>query len=214
MVRGGAALVASGVTPNTSTETVTLSTGGATLLVAVLSSNGIPTMSDSVGGNSNTWNYLTQVGGSRMAYAFAATGGGALNTGASHVFTPAPAANFASCAVFAFSGTLTTASVFDVANQTANIPNGGPGGTYQPGSITPSQSGDILVTGFGTSGALSAVSVNDSFTGIQQLDPSNNWATLAAAYLLNASASAINPTWTATINASAPNCMIASFKTH
>src|SRR5208282_5931672 len=54
-----AALVASGVSVN-GTPAVTITTTGATLLVAVLSGQGaLATISDSVGGNSNAWNYIT-----------------------------------------------------------------------------------------------------------------------------------------------------------
>jgi hypothetical protein len=195
--------IASGVASLHGTNPITLNTTGATLLVAVVTaSSAVATISDS---NGNTWNYLTtrtstnNANKTRIAYAFGPT------VGAGHTFTVG-GGTFAVAFVYAFSNTVTTSSVFD--NE-----NGGPctGSTFQPGSVTRT-TGDVTITGWGSNAVVTTGSINDSFTGLLS---DFNVADEAgqAAYLVDTSASSINPTWTT--NTGAPQSgatAIASFK--
>lgn len=207
---GPATFVTSGVSTST-VAAVTLNTTGATLIVAVLTATSTPTISDSVGGQSNAWNYLTSATGAgnvtRIAYAYANTGGGALQTGASHVFTPAGGA--ACLAVYVFSGTLTTAAVFDSANQSSGNASGSPT-SFQPGTITPT-SGDLVICGFGNNGTVNTCTINSSFTGLLRQTNGANFEIIGGAYLLNAANSALNPTWSGNANATSA-CVIACFQ--
>lgn len=202
------AFVSSGIS-GASTPAVTLNTTGATLLVVITSVGGSVsgTVTDS---QNNLWNYVATTGVSntnvtRIAYAFSNSVGGALNTNASHVITPhttTPA-----CAVYAFSGTLFSSGVLDVSNFATGVASS----ALQAGSITPS-TGDLLVFGFGSNGAsMSAVSVNDSFIGLQNTTSGASLELVAGAYLLNATNSAINPQFTATTGNN-NNVVIAAFK--
>jgi hypothetical protein len=199
---GSAALISTGtmVSGSGSSASVTISTVGATLLVAVLMdfSASNPTISDN---QSNTWNYLTtRLNGStriRIAYAFGIT------TNASHQFTVS--GTFAGGIVYSFSGTLTGASVFDVENG-ANGPLASP---FQTGSITPALN-DIVISGFANPDATTTASINSGFaTAIRQV---GSGETGAASYLLNAANSPLNPTWTMT-GSTNNSVAIASFKT-
>jgi hypothetical protein len=92
--------------------------------------------------------------------------------------------------VSAWSGTLTTSGVFDAQNgfSTTNSVN-----ALQPGSITPAQSGELLVTNI-IALQNDTESINSSFT-IQ--DTQYRYSDFSAwAYLVDAGFSAINPTWT------------------
>jgi hypothetical protein len=66
----------------------------------------------------------------------------------------------------------------------------------QPGSITPSQSGALVVTavGFGSNGDTS--SINLGFTIAQHVALTGNTYGIGFAYLIQGAAAAINPTWT------------------
>jgi hypothetical protein len=219
-----AALVASGCSP-TASSAVTLNTSAsglsgvaATLLVAIISnnSNSTPgTISDSVGGNTNAWNYLAAQGSTtgnctRIAYAYATTGGGALATGTSHVFTVAGAA--CSVAVFAFSGTLTTSAVYDSSNVNYNAAS-----PFTTGSITPTWGG-VIVAGWGcNANGLTTAGTPTSFTGIITTPATGGSATnetVIGVYLLGASGSAYNPSFTATFPSGHKDgcAVIASFK--
>ena len=214
------AFVASGVTPASGSNAVTLNTTGATLLVAVLSGNTgtAPTISDSVGGQSNAWNYLTTASQTdncktRIAYAYAKTGGGALQVGASHVFTPAGSSSPADTAavVYAFSGTATDASVLDQSNATSNATDNTQGvKAVQAGSITPTE-GALVIFGLGNNGTLFTISTPPSgFTGVLTQTSGANFEIIGACYQLNVPNSAINPTWSVELN-DYTGAMIASF---
>ena len=210
------ALVSSGVSGSTAgTAPVTINTTGATLLTAVLSSVvTTQSISDAVGGQSNAWNFLPQQNTTngnwtQIVYAFAKTGGGPLQTGTSHVFTPS--GTDAVIAVFAFSGTLTTSAVFDSANGATNLVS-----PFQPGSITPT-AGDLVVSGIGSqNSSITGLSVNSGFTGLLAQTNGASVEPVAAAYLLNAANSPLNPTWTDSRaisgSTSGDSCVIACFK--
>ena len=186
-------LIGSVAVPNSTP--VGFNTAVATLLVAILSeysTTNQPTISDSLG---NAWNYISKVvttgtqTSAIIAYAYAKTGGGALVTG-TDTFTIPNLGGGASGIVYAFSNTLTTASVYR--GQHAEIPN--PTSPFQIGSVTPVVGG-LVVSGFTRTSTLGTPSVDSGFsTPVQQANAAND--ALAAAYLVSSSGSAVNPTWT------------------
>ena len=193
------ALVASAVSPATGHTTPAIDTTGASLLVAVLSNDGgSQIIQDSF---ANNWILLTAVNDgesantTRMAYCYSPI------VGVGHTFT-AYYPSYGAITVYAFKNT--AGSTVDASNQT-----GARTSPAQPGSITPS-AGAVVITGWGSNGAPTGVSVNDSFTGLLQ-QPNGAQESVAGAYLLNANNAPLNPTWTATVGAPM-QVVIASFK--
>lgn len=177
-----------------------ITTTGATLLVAVMSifnpgAGGLPTIADGLG---NTWNYTptiyslgSQIMGVRTAYAFSHAGG-ALSTGSDSFTVTINGAGSWTAAIYAFSGTLTTSSVY---NSTAGV--GHNGGVivpspFQVGEFTPGP-GDIVVTNITNgSNVYTSSSINEGFGNV--LNGARNGAT--AAVLIGATGETLNPTWT------------------
>lgn len=206
----GPGLVASGVS-TASIAPVTLNTTGATLLVTIVSAGSAPNIADLVGGNTNAWNLLTPATGSSnstvIAYAYSKTGGVRYKQDrATHLRRPG---RLLPAAVYAFSGTLTSASVFDSSNQSSNNGTGTPT-TFQPGSVTPTLF-DLVVCGFGNNGTTNTGTINDSFTGVLLQTSGASFEIVGGAYLLNAANSPLNPTWTSNTTATTA-CVIACFK--
>jgi len=198
-------LIASGVVAQHGTgaqaNPITLNTVNSTLCVAVLAGFGSgianeATITDSL---SNTWNYLTLYTngetGLWIAYTFSHSGG-ALATGATQVFTVANGANVSgSAAIYCFSNTLTTSSVYDTSSG-ANGPLTSP---FQPGSVTPT-SGDIVVTGWSEDGNPSSTNTiagsgSDTAWSTPVGSVNSTDEVVGGSYLIGASGSAVNPTW-------------------
>jgi hypothetical protein len=172
-----------------------INTTGATLLVLAecTFTSGIPMPpGDSAG---NAWQALSAYGSAsgggeiRLFYSYGPT------TSAMHVFTD-PDNDYNAMAVLAFSGTLTGPSVFD--SQTGNYET--TGATVQPGSLTPTQLGELLVS-FSCSGDTKATSamIDSGFTLVQFLSGNANGTNsedLGAAYTLATSLAPVTPTWT------------------
>ena len=186
--------VVSGTAPVT---TASINTTGATLKVCVWSgvNHGTVTVSNSGG---DYWQYLTIATGDgngnvQLAYAWQHTSsGGALVNSTSETFTLNLGGSYTAYGFFCatFSGTLTTASPFDVQNATVGIGNTYP--TIQPGSITPTANGDLIITVASQgSGSVTSVSVNSGFALL-----TSSTAAPGYAYLVQTTAAAINPTWT------------------
>lgn len=119
--------------------------------------------------------------------------------------------NFPVICVAGFSGTAAS-TPFDVQN------GGGSLGfnPVQPGSITPSVNNELVVSGYGNaaSGAPNTMSIDSGFTISSQTAGAAgaSWGG-AIAYLIQTSASAVNPTWSTTsVTASSSQANIASFK--
>jgi hypothetical protein len=192
-----------------SEQSESINTTGASLLVAVIGGpNASGTISDS---NSNTWNYLTTyktaTSGSatylRIAYAYNPT------VGVGHYFTVG-AVN-TSAQIYAFSNMNTTSAVYD---STAGVQ-----GTQaisstsvQPGSITPTNAGELLI--FGTAsynGFSSFPTVNDSFSSpVGFISPTGAYNSVSS-YLMDSSSSAINPTMTCSAGGEPYAATIAAF---
>ncbi len=188
----------------TQVTTDAISTTGADLIVLIVSyynPGGSPTVSDSA---SNSATYITsQVGtfGSGCAiyyYDHPTTSG-------SHTFTVSGASNYPTISVMAWSGA--DSSPLDQSNQ-------GPGGSssIQLGSVTPSQDGELIVTGLTVNNG-SSITLDSGFTISNAWDAiPYNFAT-GMGYLVQGAASAVNPTWS--YSTSPPDngaAVIATFK--
>lgn len=183
-----------------SLTTGSVNTAGANFIVIAVSfyNNIAQTVSDS---NSNTWTALTQYGSGnniRLFYCISCT------VGSGHTFTTtSSSSSYQAIAVEAFSG---------VANNPFDVQNGG--GTFttcvcQPGSITPSQNGELIISAI-VDGSTTSVSVDSSMTITDQQFYSNGNALGGAlAYLVQPAAAAINPSWT---SAGSASVTVAAFK--
>lgn len=114
---------------------------------------------------------------------------------------------FMSLACASFSG-VATSSPFD--QQSAGISSST---TVQPGSITPSVSGALILSGICPWAYSQAGTINSSFTTTDYLNATlgGNAVDVGLAYFVQGSASAINPTWTISGSANSV-ATIASFK--
>ena len=194
----------------TTTTTAAVDMTGATLLVvgaAGDTSGATFTFSDS---SSNTWTKGTLLNDSsepaalQLAYAVNPT------VTASQTFTVQASAGSVVVMALGFSGTLTTASVFDAQNTHTTL-HATTTGT--PGSVTPAQSGEVFVTFTTNQDAPSAISIGSSFN-ITDSSTSSSFNVGSAAYLVNSGSSAQNPTWTYTGNANTNDILAvqAAFK--
>jgi hypothetical protein len=115
------------------------------------------------------------------------------SVGASHTFTlnMGPGAFFPAMCVASFSGSKTSASPFDAENGAT-----GTGTSRQPGSVTPAEDGELLVTGLAWGSMGLTAAINGSFSIADQLDGNGTSRLgIALAYKIQASAGAENPTW-------------------
>lgn len=193
---------AAGGTANTVT-TGAIDTTGANLIVigVTFDTTAARTISDNKG---NTWTPLTNTtsssAGAQLYYAINPT------VGSGHTFSNTGSSNFSSIFVEAFSGVATGG--FDQQNGSTNSAT-----TIQPGSVTPGQDNEVVVTFLGFNSAGTPVSINGGFT---QSDTAINFSSGAhygagMAYLIQTTATAANPTWTRT-NTQTNSTRIATFK--
>jgi len=187
-----------GSTGGNNVTTASVDTTGATLLVLCVScyGTGAPTVSDSKG---NTWTSLTTRGataiGFRMHYCVPTS------VGTGHTFTASSSGLSPSICAAAFSGA--AAVPFEAES-------GGTSAT--PGSITPSEANELLVTGVSwyPSGT---VSLTGGFTLPEQVNYlAANHIGCGLAYLIQTSAAAANPTWSSTGGFSEVASAMAAFK--
>lgn len=185
-----------------------IDTTGANFLILCASTyagGSFSTPSDSKG---NTWTPLTrQNNGGASACQFFYVENPTVGTG--HTFTYSAASSFPTFTVAAFSG-VKAASAFDVENGAfsgSNITS------FQPGSVTPSQASELIVTGICVDGSgLDSASINSSFTIIDSIAAlSGSYVGGGLAYLVQGAAAAVNPTWSWTTT-QAPAAVIATFK--
>lgn len=204
------ALVTHAITSGAAGGTTTAKdTTGATLLVLAIAYNqfsGAPTVSDS---KSNIWTPLTAQGStnvhaSRIYYAQNPT------VGTGHTFTIAGASSNSIAAMLAFSNTK-TASVFDAENTAFG---NSATTSLQPGSVTPSANGAVIVTLVALdSDGTNVPAIGSGFTITDAVAPFSTAGAdgLSAAYFIQPTAAAINPTWTWGVN-DFPSANIAAFK--
>ncbi len=177
---------------------------GANLCVANASyfSTGGFTMSSSP---SNTWTALTEYGSGssilRLYYVYNPS------VNATMTFTASKSSGFPGLSVVCVSGA--AASPFDQENVGGTTFSA----TVQPGSVTPSEDNELIISGVEFNVASGTVSINASMTVAQQQTAGvgTNFGS-AIAYLAQGAAGAINPTWTISSSDAAPASNIATFK--
>lgn len=194
---------------NNNATTLPVTTTGANLLIGgVHSYAGTDDLIDS---KSNAWTGLTQKGGgAERARLYYCVGG---TVGTLHTFTSAGTNRYPTVTVSAWSGSATS-SPFDVQNGAV---------AAQPGSVTPSEDNELVVTIF-TFGASATATVDSPFTITDQVNFSTNFHMGGAmAYSIQTTATARNPTWTgagglvsaiATFKATAAGVVLKSFVQH
>ncbi len=181
---------------NVATTGAVDTTGANLIILATSNDTGAAAVSDS---KSNTWTPVAnEVGVAprvRLFYCFNPT------TDAAHTFSndPAGSGGFPAIAMAAFSGAVT--SPLDQHSEASGA---------QPGSITPSEDNELVITA-GIHSATASQSVSSPFDAHQtaNLIGSTGYA-LALAYEIQTTATARNPTWSG--SASGQFTVIASFK--
>ncbi len=194
------------VTDQNTVTTAAINTTGANLLVAhiewnpVFSSTCVP--SDS---KSNSWTPLTAKDNgagdkSQLYYVTSPT------VGSGHTFTATTGGDQDGCVmeIAAYSGT----NGFQVENGATTASSVT---SFQPGSVTPSANGYLVITGIGIGTVSAAFSINSSFL-ITDQGVSGVGSGGGLGYLIQTSAAPINPTWSWTSGASAAASTIAVFK--
>lgn len=202
-----AANAAAGSTDGNAATTSGIDTTGANLLVVAVTYyvlGGTVSVSDSKG---NTWTQAAEDGGNN------ATGHATLfysknpSVGSGHTFTVTSTGGFPGICAAAFSGA-DTAAPFD---QQSAFGSGG-ASSIQPGSVTPSEDNELLVTAVSKAAAGVTASVDGGFSETDEFDlVGGQHFGLAMAYLVQTSAAAANPTWTLSGSASTA-AAIATFK--
>lgn len=197
----GIALVAHTTTAGVSSGPTTspgINTTSATLFVASVAvvTGSSPVVSDSKG---NTWTALTgqfPSGGSGNQLFYVANP----TVGSGHTFTISGSNILGSVQVMAFRG-VRTVTPFDVQN---GFSDPGTPSTIQPGSVTPSLAGSVVITGLSTYNAAGFPTINGSYIISDQVEASGvtNYSA-SVAYLIQTAAVATNPTWTLGVNAPA-----------
>src|SRR5579862_234364 len=189
--------------PVNATTTSGIDTTGATLLVAIGVGGDNPyagTMSDSKG---NTWIHASTPnnGGTCNLYYCNPT-----SVGSGHTFTITFNGGFPSIAVAAFSGVLPSSPLDQIHDATrSGTPN-------SPGSITPTQNNELVISGVMTNGGGTpsvsggSLAVTDS----QGLVGSTSYG-VGLAYVVQTSAASVTPSWTST-GSTVVSTLVASFK--
>lgn len=182
-------------------------TTGATLLVVSVSwygSSARPTLTDS---KSNTWVALTEqkfsVAGNVLFYCKNPT------AGSGHTFTLSGSSIYSCGQMEAFSGTNTSAP-FDVESGATSSAF-----SLATGSITPTVDGCVIVAGLSAGDGTAGYSIGSGFTVTDAYNHNPSAAEGgAAAYLIQTTAAAVNPTWSASTPGSSPGvaATIAAFK--
>lgn len=185
---GGISLVASvaaGSSGGGGFTSSAINTSGAGLIVACLASYSSPSEPSLSDAYSNTYTQLTAVitGAVRLRIFYKQTP----SVGGSHTFTITGSGTYANFFAAAY-----TQGIYESQNTgTAS------GTTIQPGSVTPSVDGALLITCLSGVVNVGAVSINGSYTiNSSSAYSSGNRFPLAVASWVQTTASASNPTWT------------------
>ena len=179
------------------------STGADLIVVGIGWYTGALTVTDS---KSNTWNALTveETAGNVKSILYWCS---PTTVGSGHTVNVSGAGSYPSITAHAFSGT--NGSPFDLESAGGNT---GGGTTVQPGSLTASEANCLLVTSMGSSFAISSNTINSGFSAITTVAlQSGVCQGTDTAYLIQTTATAVNPTFSWT-TASQSNCVMASFK--
>ncbi len=187
--------------------TGTMNATGATLLIAFVSQvntgTAIGTISDSAS-TANVWTKLTTVADDLQGaiyYSLNPTVTANMTVTATKV-SGSPGLGVS---VSAWSGNKLS-GVFDQQNGTTNANTA----TIQPGSITPGEDNELVITGF--TGVSEAATINSGFTITDSVPVAGGAAfSNGMAYKIQTSAAAVNPTWSV-VTAQAAAAVIASFR--
>ncbi len=185
-----------------------INTSGANLLVVLASvfTSGTPTVTDSVGGNSNSWTsrtlYTNAAGVSLQLFYCTPT-----HVGSGHTFTVTATGAFPAIGVQAWSGAAAS-SPYDTENGHSET---GVANSIQPGSVTPGQDDELLVSGLGVN-SNDALTPDSGFTVSDQIPKGGAGVGGAMAYLVETTATAKNPTWSFVGTAQALTSNTATFK--
>ena len=204
-----------GVSDNGSGASVTtpgIDTSGASFLVAVVSTYGSSSTNGLHDNYGNTWVPLTRKTGiadPQILYVARPI------VGPGHTFTAHDSsASGTGISVMAFSGVRAIAPFESGTDKQANST---PGSTVQPGSVSPADTGDLIVTGLGVYtnfGTIPTASIDSGFSIADTLArgsgslPASCWS----AFLGATSASPINPTWTSSLSKPNIGSVIGVFK--
>ena len=177
------------------TTAIDTSASGCKLIVVGIAyySTGTPTLSDSAG---NTYTALTLRAGAnyraRLYYCINPT------LSASHTWTVGGGTTYPVMEVVGFDDTVTYEAESGAADQVS---------TLQPGSLTPSVNGAVIVAiASGSWG--SAASINSGFTLLGGVGTTGQQVAGGGAFLIQTTAAAINPSWTGVgVNADNANAM-------
>ena len=178
-------------------------TGATFIAVAVTSIVALPTLTDSAG---NTWQHITSAGPSsgtqmytNLFYCIGPT------TSASHTFNPGNSAYGCEYQCFNAAGTITLDQQAQAAFTSAVS-------SMQAGSITPSANGALVIAANKYEPSQYGASCGSGFTTTSSLTANYtvNYGG-GMAYLIQATAAAINPTWTWANGNATGSALIASF---
>lgn len=168
-----------------------IDTTGANLLIWTTADNGgaAPTLTDTY---NNTWvliqRYVPIAVATSMYYCLSAV------VGSSHTFTCNKATGANSGQIRAYSGVKTTGAL-DQSN--ANLAFGTT--TIQPGSITPSENDELIITAYEFDNDSALPTINSGFGNIVgDIGSGGTYLGSVSADLIQGTAAAINPTWTRT----------------
>lgn len=169
-----------------------IDSSGSNLLVAVMVTYAPATRPILTDNKGNTWIGLTeQVDNNyaveRLFYAYNAT------VGSGHTFTLTANVFFGGLAVACFASALAT----DPIDQQVGNHNGPAVTTLQAGSLTPSENNCLVVSGLNASAVGTTPTINSSFNVTDALASNGTSFGLGLAYIIQTSAAATNPTWTA-----------------
>lgn len=191
---------------NTITTSAIDTTGANLLVLSVSDSNSVAigTVSDSKG---NTWTPRTAYSGAtartKLFYVASPT------VGSGHTFTYTVTGSFPTICVIAFAGA--HATPYDTENGFAQTSS--PGGTINPGSITPSEDNCVLVSSLMALDNNAGSTIDSGFT----ISNTVNFAggahyEGAMAYIIQTTATAKNPTWSGIETGALAAATVASFK--
>jgi hypothetical protein len=198
----------SGSTDNLQYTTPALDTSGANLLVVVVGLNAdvAATMADS---KSNSWSIAVQQTGGFAASREIIFYSTPTVVGTGHTFTITVVSSAPAIEILAFSGAAASSPLDQINSASGNFVS-----TIQPGSVTPTADAQVVVAGatMGDFSPNSTLSINGGFTISDQISAAGGAHTGGgAAYLIQTTAAAANPTWTSTHADLVSNC-IATFK--
>lgn len=185
--------------------TVAINMTGATLFVANVGQYDGGTITAPTDSQGNTWIGLTGQDATTEPYSrLYYVSNPSVN--AAQTFSISNSNIFGTICVAGFSGF----DVFDVENGAINSASP----TIQPGSVTPSQSNELIITGVSSNPTNDTYTINSGFTITDsQLHTPGATEGSALAYLVQGAAAAINPTWTSsTLQANFNAATIAAFK--